>query len=311
MGGSGGHPGPSGNYKKQFRRTRNASEDTSFESDVNRMMNDRLKSYNDRDSEQFRAHLDEIKAIIDTKFDGAIKLKFGGSVSKHTYVDGLSDADILMLINNSELASYPPNRVLLYVKGELSKKLHGIEEIKTGSMAVTIKFKDGCEIQLIPAVSTPTGYKVPKMRPNEWSKVVRPDKFAQKLTEVNQSCSGKVIPTIKLAKGAIADLPEDQHLTGYHVESLAVDIFRRYPKDMPYTPKVMLKYFFEQASMRVTTPITDSSGQSIHTDDYLGAVNSPERLRVQRTLKRVHTRMKNADNLRSRDEWEKILGEIQ
>lgn len=311
MGGGEGSTGSSKNYKQQLEQSRSISEDTSFESDINGMMNARLKAYNDRDSEQFKAHLDEIKDIIETKFEGAVKLRFGGSVSKHTYVDGLSDADILMLINNSELANHPPDRVLAYVKNELSGKLQGIEEIKTGSMAVTIKFRDGCEIQLIPAVKTPTGYKVPRRRSNEWSRVVHPDRFAQKLTEVNQSCGGKVIPVIKLAKGIIATLPEAQQLTGYHVESLAIEVFKKYPTDMPNTPKVMLKYFFEQASRRVTTPIADSSGQSVHTDDYLGSVNSPERLRAQRTLGRIHTSMQNADNLKSRDAWDKILGETQ
>jgi len=311
MGGGGGYPGSSDNYKEQLRQSKDVSEDVSFESDVNGMISDRLKSYNDRDSDQYKTHLDDIKGIIETRFAGAVKLRFGGSVSKHTYVDGLSDADILMLINNSELADYPPDKILSYVKRELSGRLHNVEEIKTGSMAVTIKFRDGCEIQLIPAVSTSTGYKVPKKDSNEWSKVVHPDRFAQKLTEVNQSCGGKVIPVIKLTKGVIASLPEDQRLTGYHVESLAIEVFKRYPTDMPNTPRVMLKYFFEQASKRVTTPITDSSGQSVHTDDSLGATNSPDRLRAQKTRQRIHTSMQNADNLRSRDAWDKILGEIQ
>lgn len=311
MGGGGGNSGSSGNYKEHFEQSKNTSEDAAFESEVNRTMNDRLKAYNDRDSDQFRAHLDEIKDIIEAKLEGAIKLKFGGSVSKHTYVDGLSDADILMLINNSELSGYSPDRVLSYVKRELSGKLRGVEEIKIGSMAVTIKFRDGCEIQLIPAVSTPTGYKVPRRHSNEWSKVVRPDKFAQKLTDVNQSCGGKVIPVIKLAKGIVANLPEDQHLTGYHIESLAIEVFKKYPQSMPNTSKAMLKYFFEQASKRVTTPITDSSGQSVHTDDYLGVANSPQRLRAQRTLGRIHTSMQHADNVKSLDAWEKTLGEIQ
>ena len=104
MGGGGGYPGSSDNYKEQLRQSKDVSEDVSFESDVNGMISDRLKSYNDRDSDQYKTHLDDIKGIIETRFAGAVKLRFGGSVSKHTYVDGLSDADILMLINNSELA---------------------------------------------------------------------------------------------------------------------------------------------------------------------------------------------------------------
>ena len=311
MSGGGGSTGSSRNYKKQLKETKNDSQDAAFDTEVNGMMNDRLRDYNNRDSEKYRARLDAIKDIIDANLDGEILLKFGGSVSKHTYVDGLSDADILLLIHKSDLSDHLPDKVMSYVKNELSGKLREVEEIKTGSMAVTIRFKDGCEIQLIPAVRTQTGYKVPTKNSNEWSKVVHPDRFANKLTAINQSSGGKVIPVIKLAKGVISNLPEDQQLTGYHVESLAIEVFKKYPTDMPNTPKVMLKYFFEQASKRVTTPITDSSGQSVHTDDYLKAVNSPDRLRAQRTLQRIHTSMQNADNLRSRDAWDKILGEIQ
>lgn len=308
MGGAGGFTGSSNDYKRKLEESKSESDDTAFESNVNEMMNEKLKEYNYRESDKFKSHLDEIKELIEAKFEGAIKLKFGGSVSKHTYVNGLSDADILMLINNSELADYPPDKVLSYIKKELSGNLRNVDDIRTGQMAVTVKFKDGCEIQLIPAVQTQTGYKVPKRRSNEWSKVVRPDKFAEKLTEVNQSCGGKVIRVIKLAKGVIATLPNDQQLTGYHVESLAIEIFKRYPENKPQTPKMMLKYFFEKASERVNKPIKDSSGQSVHTDDYLREENSPQRLRLQRTLGRIYTAMENADNLKSCDSWEKILG---
>ena len=59
-----------------------------------------------------------------------VDLKFAGSVSKHTYVDGLSDVDVLVLVNESELANKTPNEIKEYIKSKLQQKLKNIEEIR-------------------------------------------------------------------------------------------------------------------------------------------------------------------------------------
>lgn len=53
-----------------------------------------------------------------------------------------------------------------------------------------------------------------------------PENFQMALSERNEQCGGKLVPTIKLAKAVIGSLPEKQRLTGYHVESLAIAAFR-------------------------------------------------------------------------------------
>jgi hypothetical protein len=312
MGGGGGvfQSRTPDDYKREIREIRDKTKDEVFETAVNEKINEKLGSYNARDTETHREHLSEIKQIIEADKDGTVDLKFAGSVSKHTYVDGLSDVDVLVLVNNSELADKSPGEIKGYIKSKLQQKLSGVEEIRTGSLAVTVRFTDGTEIQLLPALQKGDGFRIPEEKGDNWSNVTRPDKFASKLTEVNQECAQKVVPVVKIAKSINAQLPEDQQLSGYHIESLAIKIFRNYPDAAPRTPKAMLKYFFERAKDEVKTPIKDRTQQSIHVDDDLGPENSPQRLRISYTLYRISNRMKNADATANSEEWEKLLGDV-
>ncbi|CAG0982538.1 MAG: CBASS oligonucleotide cyclase [Candidatus Methanoperedens sp.] len=312
MGGGGGVFG--GNYtpekyKEIIRQSRESTQDAQFETTVNEKINERLGGYS-RDSDTTREHLDEIKDIIVEDTIGTVEMRFGGSVSKHTYVDGLSDVDVLVIIDKSELSESSPQEVLKYIKKKLiDANSENIEDITVGKSAVTVKFSGGEEIQLLPAIRRGEGYRISAEKGDNWSNIIRPDKFAGKLTEVNQNCNGKVVPVVKLVKGIISQLPEDQQLTGYHIESIAIEVFKSYPDSNTKTPKAMLSYFFEKAKDVVKSPIEDKSNQSIHVDDSLGPRNSQERMRASYTLDRIARRMKNADEVGSVEEWESILGE--
>src|SRR5688500_11974232 len=98
MGGSGGsffHESSSApeDISKKIREQEVSSKDNAFEAEVAGLMRELLANVNDRDSETLQAHLQTIKDALDLGIDGSIDLRYGGSVSKHTYVDGLSDID--------------------------------------------------------------------------------------------------------------------------------------------------------------------------------------------------------------------------
>lgn len=297
-------------FQDQLLRERIREKTESYETDVNEKINEKLSAYNNRDTDNHRKHLEDIKQIIEADNEGSVELKFAGSVSKHTYVDGLSDVDILVLVNNSELADKSPQEIKQYIQSLLQNKLKKVEEIHTGNLAITVVFSDGTEIQLLPALKKGDGYRIQNEKDNSWSNVTRPDKFATKLTEINQTCGKKVIPVIKIVKSINSQLPEDQQLSGYHIESLAIKIFRNYPTDAPWTTKTMLKYFFERATVEVKTPIRDSTQQSIHVDDDLGSENSPQRDKASYAFKKISDRIKKADADANVQEWDKILGDI-
>jgi len=117
--------------------------------------------------------------------------------------------------------------------------------------------------------------------------------------------NGKLVPCIKLAKAIIATLPEQRQLTGYHTESLAIQIFKGY--DKPTTPKDMIRYFFEHAPDHVKEPIRDASGQSVYVDEYLGEKNSLERRIVADALGRIARKILNANGSKSVERWKELF----
>jgi len=164
--------------------------------------------------------------------------------------------------------------------------------VSHGRMAVTVEYGDRMQIQLLPTVRTKAGkLQVPSSRGEGWSQI-DPRRFQEALKRRNEQCGRKLVPTIKLAKAVIGTLPESQRLSGYHVESLAIAIFRDYQGPMA-TP-TMLPTFFEKAKTAVLAPIRDSTGQSIHVDGYLGSEKSEARVNAGHILGRLAKRMWNA-----------------
>jgi hypothetical protein len=304
MGGSGSFFGRANPEKlaKQIRKAEEKSQDQQYISDVNHIITDMLGAANTRDAEMIQGHLDTIKAALSKDIVGTVDALFGGSVAKHTYVDGLSDIDTLILLDKSEIANKSPQEAKAYFFERLRERFPKTE-ITQGTLAITVKFKD-CEIQLLPALKHGDGYKIPDSNGKEWSRI-NPMQFASELSKVNRECGGKVIPTIKLAKSIISNLPEERRLSGYHVEALAIKVFNKYKGDL--TPKAMVEHFFTKSADYVLTPIKDKTGQSIHVDDYLGRKESLERHIISSSIGRIARRMANANGARSVELWKNIF----
>ncbi|MFC4347955.1 CBASS oligonucleotide cyclase [Kordiimonas lipolytica] len=276
-----------------------------FGEELQRLLNEVLPGINDRDADGDMAIREELRGIISEAIDSPlIRLRFGGSVSKNTYVEGLSDIDALAVFRNLTVKDSNPANLLARIAANINAKLEGCE-VRVGAVAVTVTRPDGKEFQIIPAVRDGTKLRVPSWDGKGWSGIdLR--KFSKTLSKYNANLNQKLIPTIKLAKKVLAELPPSRHLSGYHVEALAVDVFKRY-KGEPSTSS-MLPYFFDRASKAILRPITDSSGQSVHVDEYLGAQNSVKRKEMSHLLNRISKRMMNASAFQSRDRWEDILG---
>jgi hypothetical protein len=288
--------------REELRKSEEATGDEVFTAAVSTILTNALGAANERDVPAVQRHLEEIKSALEKELDGSVDLMFGGSVAKHTYVEGMSDIDTLVLLDNCELAAGPPSEALEYFAKRLRRRFPNAN-VEVGHLAVTIRFADA-EIQLLPAVSCRKNVRIGSPSSDSWSEI-RPREFAQILTDVNARCANKLIPTVKLAKTIIGTLPEKHQITGYHAESLAVAIFRDYTGD--FKPRQMLRHYFEEAATRVREPIVDRTGQSVHVDDYLGSTLTIERRIVADAFARVARRMRNADNAKSIDEWHKLL----
>jgi hypothetical protein len=275
-----------------------------LDSEVNNLLTSELAEVNARDVELVNERLDEIKESLGDKVQGFDRLLFGGSVAKHTYVDGLSDIDSLVVLDAGAVEGEDPADLRSVLARVLEGRLNKgeVDDIRIGDLAVTVVYKDGQEIQLLPAVERGGKLAISSSDGTTWSSI-DPAAFRERLSAVNQAQGGQVVPAIKLAKVVIANRPESERLGGYHVEALAVEAFRNY--EGPRTHKAMLTHFFKAARERVLRPITDVTGQSSSIDEKYGAANSPERQRLSAALEGIGRRMEQAG---ASDEWRRLIG---
>lgn len=311
MGGSGGSIGSSwdnpGEIARKVREAEQRMQGEGFQTELSGYLSELLARFNGRDVNLVHRRLNEILDALQDVLTDKVEQIFGGSVSKHTYVDGLSDIDCLLVMNRQDLAANGPNAMLAELEATLKDRLEGSAEVSAGRMAVTVKYGDRQEIQLLPAAREGERLRIPSSRvENKWS-TVDPKRFQQALSKYNAACNGKLVPTIKLAKAIVAQLPESQQLSGYHIESLAIDAFRNYTG--PKTTSAMLPHFFEHAKERVLRPMTDSTGQSVHVDGYMGDRDSAMRSNASHILGRISKRIINATAAGSIAQWKDLFGE--
>ena len=310
MAGSGGHV--TGRYPPDvLRDLLEAAQDTTqraqHDSDINRVLGDLLAQYNRRDADLTRTRLDEIERVLEDSLETTLDMRFGGSVAKRTYVDGLSDVDALAILRHHDEGSSTSGAILDGFAQVLQRRLPYDVKVHEGRLAVTVTYPDEMEIQILPAIRTATGVRIPAAHSDDWSRVIRPEAFARKLTERNEACHGRLVPLIKLAKVALADLSDSYRPTGYHVEALAVEAFARHSGPSNY--KAMLYQLFERGSSLVLNPIRDSTGQSLSVDENLGPTDSTPRQLLGGEMSRIARRMLNADSVGSPEAWLAAIGE--
>ena len=238
-----------------------------------------LAQYTRRNTQTVTQRLESLCGFLRQK-GNVVQTMFGGSVRKGTYVTGLSDVDALLIVNQSSLVNQTPALVIEYVRDTIQNRLRQ-NTVSAGNLAVTVSYSDGTEIQILPAIRTNSGgVRIANPGSNQWSSMARPDDFARKLAKVNTARDGRVVPVIKLAK-AMADCfisRPSRKISGYHMESLAIDAFNDYQG--PLDPKTMLVHLLGHAIDAVKSSITDSTGQSRYVDEYLGPADSKQRERA-------------------------------
>ena len=95
MGGSGGggfFSLPPKDLSQHVREAESEQRDVAYETSVADFLATVLAQYNDRDASLIASVLAKIEDVS-SEIEAHVDLLFGGSVAKHTYVDGLSDID--------------------------------------------------------------------------------------------------------------------------------------------------------------------------------------------------------------------------
>ena len=273
------------------------------DNEVNGYLRKRLKEANDRKSEAIRRHVKGLRDSLRQDVDDVVQPAFAGSFEKNTFVSGLSDIDVLMIINDSSLSGRPPKTTINHMATLIRKRMP-MTKVRQGNMAVTVTYSDGIEVQVLPATRTKKGVQIPASGQNQWSKVLHPEKFVEKLVQVNKSNGRKVIPTVKLVKIIVQQQPVKPKPSGYHIESMAIDAFENYRGATDF--KSMIIRFVKFATTAVAKPITDSTGQSRYVDGNLKGPNSAERQRVAGMFKSVRKRL---NGCRSTKDLDKLFGQ--
>ena len=265
-----------------------------------------LAQYSHRNTAATTRHVEGLCNILRRQGE-VVQPMFGGSVRRGTYVNGLSDVDVLLIVNQSSLANQQPADAIAYVKDAIERGLPN-NTVKAGNLAITVYYADGAEIQVLPAIRRGDGgIRIADPGNTGWSNVARPDVFAQKLVEINQANGSRVLPTIKLAK-AIADCyvrRPSRKIAGYHMEALAIEAFRNYSGDLD--SKSMLVHLFSHSITAVMSPIADPTGQSQHVDETLGRRNSSTRQRVSTYFGQMRAMVRSCN---TRQDFDRLFCEV-
>ena len=282
--------------KQRLEKSRNDAE-------INTFLQQQLVNINNRDADKVTQYLEHIEGALQDQTEAIDRLLFGGSVAKHTYVDGLSDIDSLVILKDPTAKDRSPAEI----RNEFMEALRGklpqgdVAGMRVGNMAVTIEYRDGTEIQLLPAVQSGGEIHISSPDGRSWIQI-HPQEFARTLTEANQNQGGTVVPVIKLAKAILFAKLGDKSPSGYHVECLAVSAFKEYTGSR--TPKAMLTHFFDYAASDVLKPIRDVTGQSRHVDGDLGGPGSPDRSEMSHALEQIAWTMAHG---REVSEWRRLM----
>ena len=293
----------SSNILKKIQDADYQSQKADYDSWTSDFLMQCLGDFNNRDNEAIKTSIKSIRATLGKDIEGVVSTRFGGSISRKTHIDGLSDIDTLVILNDTSLADKNPAEVLEYFYQKLKQRFPK-SKIEKGDMAVTIDVNNS-SIQLLPALKYKTGIKISDG--GDWSNIVSPSVFARKLTVVNQEQNGKLIPGIKLIKAIVANLPENAKLKGYHIESLAIEIFSKYKQSPVNNIKDVVLRFFKESPTLVKNPIKDSTGQTNYVDEYLGRKDSIKRLIAADAYDRIARRIDIAESSCQKDIWDNLI----
>ena len=92
-----------------------------------------------RNTKAVARRLESVCDILRHEDDHVVQTKFGGSVEKGTYVTGLSDVDVLLMVNQSSFKNKPPSKVIASVRDTIQQRLPK-NPVTAGKLAVV-----GCQ----------------------------------------------------------------------------------------------------------------------------------------------------------------------
>ncbi|MDE0087813.1 MAG: CBASS oligonucleotide cyclase [Candidatus Poribacteria bacterium] len=274
----------------------NKTDEKFASTEVADFFQEELKEINAHDYEAINRHKQTIADKLKSECD-VENIRFGGSHSTHTDVQGLSDIDMLADLGDFK-GSQPSDQTIKDFTNAIKERLPNTK-VSSGVMAVTVEFSDGLQVQILPAFRHRDGYQISDPNGKGWIQTF-PKRFARELTSVNQKLSGQVVPTIKLIK-SICDA-NNVGVSSYHVSNMALNVFKHYAG--PKTHQKMLQHFFNNAKSLCLKPTVDPSGQTQYVD---GDLSSSKRKRMAGDFAQIENKIKKAIESPSLTKWKDLF----
>ena len=252
-------------------------------------LSEKLKEINDLDYEAINAHRDSIENALGKEFE-IERMSFAGSHGRRTDVDEFSDIDLLATFRSKSDLPNSSDEAIAVLAKRLRERFPRTS-IETGDMAVTVKFKDGLEVQVLPAYRMGSSIRIPDVNSAGW-KSSNPTVHARKLRETNENCGRQVHSAIKLAKQLFDR--NRMGLKSYHVENMALKAFEHFSG--PFSNRNMLRHLINRSKSLVHQRMADRAGQTADVSDYL---TRNDRIQISKKLARLEATLKS-DSL---DNW--------
>ena len=164
-----------------LRQEEKATENQIFETNVAREIGERISEYNDRDADAVRTAINKVRKALENEIeDVSITPVFGGSVRKHTYVNGISDVDSLFVLKGEPAATLPPGDVLDQFEKTIRAKFPNAY-VARDNIAMGLEF-DGIKFELLPAIRREGVLHISSASQDKWSKI-KPESFFAKLSK--------------------------------------------------------------------------------------------------------------------------------
>jgi hypothetical protein len=296
-------------YDEKHKNDTSSSKYDRYDKDVDKYLRDELKCMNGRDTAKTRAETKEVVDLISAGLGTTLNTNLGGSVRKNTYVEGISDVDQLLYVDNTKLAAMTPKDVLKYMHAKCIGKIDALD-IRQGKLALTITKYDGQELQFLPAIDAGNGkYRIPSGKDNKWSNPIDPKKFTDELTAANRACGGNAIPAVKVIKKMIHNAGLDDKIGGYSIENYMIDAVKNSKFNSDTSIRVIVRETLSTAARSVKHPTLDVTRQSRYIDERLGPANSVNRNYVSSELKNLRNKVNLADNEQNVSVWKDLIGD--
>jgi len=231
-----------------------------------------------------------------------------GSYSRNTAIRPPQDVDFFIVLNERKYGDLEPSELLNLLEKTLKDILPEKTKIQQ-THSVTIEYDEEFGIDVIPAFEINSDlYKIPHVSDDSdlWLES-NPKIHKEKLTNVNNTVNGLLVPIVKLLKAWKRD--KCSYVKSFHLELLAIEIINNSEVES-YTNGI--KLFFDKASNYLESAcVMDPANPDNLVDDYL---KDDEWENLKYLIKTEATIAQNAVSLENNGkadeaikEWDKIF----